>query len=66
MNEYCHGTGAKPPPVHADWPPGTRSPRTCAVVAANSPSASYLATGSPSIGGLRPIVDAPGTHILDT
>src|SRR5216684_7671163 len=52
--------GAKPPPVHADWPPGMRSPRTCAVVAANSPSASHLAAGSPQHpASLRPPSDQP-------
>ncbi len=53
--------GAKPPPVHADWPPGMRSPRTCAVVAANSPPASsHLAAGSPQHpASLRPPSDQP-------
>jgi hypothetical protein len=52
--------GAKPPPVHADWPPGMRSPSTCAVAAANSPSASHLAAGSPQHpASLRPPSDQP-------
>lgn len=52
--------GAKPPPVHADWPPGMRSPRTCAAAAANSLSASHLAAGSPQHrASLRPPSDQP-------